>query len=70
MTQMRTSIKARADYRPATKQDGDKRCGACSRKTAGWKRSGNHATPVLNCRLLGISVNQDYTCREYKTEEN
>jgi hypothetical protein len=70
MTQMRISIKIRADYRPAGRDDQHRRCRHCSRKIAGWKGSGNQATPVLNCKLLGISINQDYTCREYKPEEN
>ncbi len=69
MSQMRTSIKNRADYRPAGKQDGNKRCRGCGRKTAGWKGEGNHATPVLSCKLLGIIINPDYTCREYKPKE-
>lgn len=66
MSQMRTSIKARADYRPAAKQEEGQKCRYCGRKTQGWKGTGNHATPVLNCRLLGIAINQDYTCREFK----
>lgn len=70
MPQMRTSIKVRAGYRPANRQDGNKRCRYCSRRIQGWKGHGNHATQVLNCKLLGITINPDYTCREYKTEEN
>lgn len=70
MPQMRTSIKIRADYRPANRQDGNKRCRHCSRKEQGWKGRENHATPVLNCKLLGITITPDYTCREYKQEEN
>ncbi len=70
MSHMRTSIKNRADYRPAGKQDGNKRCRHCNRKIAGWKGEENHAKPVLNCKLLGITINPDYTCREYKPDEN
>lgn len=66
MPQMRTSIKIRADYRIATKSDACRTCGNCSRNLTGWKGHGNHATPILNCKLLGIAINRDYTCREFK----
>ena len=69
MPQMRTSIKIRADYRPANRQDGHKRCQYCSRKEQGWKGRENHAVPCLNCKLLGITINPDCTCREYKPQE-
>lgn len=66
MPQMRTSIKIRAGYRPANRQDGDKRCRYCSRKEWVCKKDDYE---ILNCKLLGITINPDYTCREYKPEE-
>lgn len=68
MPQMRTSIKVRAGYRPANRQDGNKRCRYCSRKFFGTK--GSHAELISNCKLLGTTINPDYTCREYKPQEN
>lgn len=64
MPQMRTSIKIRADYRPANKQDGNKRCRHCSRR---YQENVSWADP--KCKLLGITINPDYTCREFKAEE-
>ena len=70
MPQMRTSIKIRADYRPANRQDGNKRCRYCSRLSEDFVGPPKVPKKVFNCKLLGITINPDYTCREYKPEEN
>lgn len=56
MSQMRTSIKIRAGYRPANFNDQYRRCRHCSRNN-------------VRCKLLGFITNPDYTCREYKPKE-
>jgi len=61
MTQRRTSIKIRAGYRPAGRDDQHRRCRHCSRR---YQENVSDAVP--KCKLLGITINLDYTCREYK----
>ncbi len=70
MPQMRTSIKIRAGYRPAARPDGDNRCRYCSRKAEDFAGPLLAPQKVFSCKLLGITINPDYTCREYKPKEN